>query len=191
MKSLNFLSQNWRLLLAALTAAGIVHICTTLATVHYGEVAGYTLLAAQSPANQINYLPEVTPQNQSLPFLMPDTRYAVCRFDASNSTVHIRAELPEPGWSLSMHAPNGDNFLFVAGTIDRTTKINIVVNPRDPKFEAKTLAELPEKKKSPVITIKREHGIAIFKAPINALAFRRLADEQLNLFECYEERRKR
>jgi len=188
MKLLNPLYRNWRLILVALVAAGVLHICIILTIVHNGEVAGYTRFASQLPLNQVSYLPETTPQNHKLPFMMPDMRYALCRFDARDSVVRIRVEIPAPGWSLSLHSPNGDNFLFVPGTDDRVTKINIEINPASKTFATKSIGQLDEKKKSPFISIKQPRGIAMFRGPINALALRRKVDEQLNSFECYSER---
>jgi len=189
MRSFSFLRRNWRLLLAALTAAGIVHICTTLAAVHTGDAPGYTQLAAELPINQISYLPEVTPQNQRVPFMMPDTRYAVCLFDASEGVIRIRAAIPAPGWSLSMHTPTGDNILFVPGTAERITQLDIAINPGGQIFDTKSITQINQKKESPVISVKKRRGIAIYRSPVNALAFRRIADEQLNAFECYRERK--
>ncbi len=188
LKFLNPVYRNFRLILAALITAGVIHICAALTYVSSNEVAGYTRIAAGLPPNQVNYLSETTPENQRLPFMMPDTLYAVCRFDASYGIVRIRAEIPAPGWSLSMHAPNGDNFLFVPGKADRITKLNIEVNPNSKTFETKSIGQLDNKKKSPLITIKFPHGLAIFRAPVNALALRRKVDEQLNSFKCYTDR---
>ncbi len=189
MRVLRLLMNNWRLLLSALVAAAVIHLWTTLATVHKGEADGYRRLASDLPLNRISYLPAVTPENQRVTFMMPDNRYAICRFDSSSAPIRIRAVIPAPGWSLSLHAPNGDNVLFVPGTDDRVTTVNITVKPPGKVFEAKTLGALSPAKKTPEINLTLSQGIAIYRAPIPALALRRLVDERLNSFECYPARR--
>jgi uncharacterized membrane protein len=191
MKLLRILTNNWRLLLSALTAAAIIHIWTTLATVHRGEATGYRQLASKLAVNRISYLPEVTPQNQRIAFMMPDNRYAICRFDATAAPMIVRAALPGPGWSLSVHAPNGDNVLFVPGTNDRVTNISIVIKPSGQLFEAKTIGSLPTAGKTPEISLTQDEGLVIYRAPVPALAKRRLVDEQLNSFQCFPQQRRR
>ena len=189
MKFLRMILRNWRLLAAAVTAAGIVHLWTTLAAVHNNAVPGFIQLAEELPVNRISYLPEVTPENQKLPFMMPDVRYAVCRYDATNGPIRIRAHVPGPGWSLSLHSPIGDNFLYVPGTDDRATNVNLLLRAPKRNIEVKSFGTSTPTQGSPEINLKSPIGVAIYKAPVGALAFRRQIDERLNSFKCFQERR--
>lgn len=190
MMFLRTILRNWRLLAAAITAAGIVHLWTTLISVRSGATPGFTQLTADLPVNQISYLPEITPESQKLPFMMPDVRYAVCHYDASDGPIRVRAEVPGPGWSLSLHAPAGDNFLYVPGTEDRATTVNILLKAPSKRFETETLGTVAVAQGSPEIKLNSPVGVAIYKAPIDALAFRRQIDERLNSFKCFQERRR-
>ena len=119
--------------------------------------------------------------------MMPDTRYAICRFDGRHGPIRVRADVPAAGWSLSIHAPNGDNFLFVPGTDERVTKLNILLKPPGTVFEGRSISVLQPERKSPQIELTRSEGLVVFKAPVSALSLRRLIDEQLGTFECFQE----
>jgi len=189
MKVLRVLGANWRLLLAATIAALIIHIWTTLAAVRETDSPAYTTLVKDLPVNQISYMQPITPNTQRLPFMMPDIRYAICRFDVSKQNVRLKAELPGPGWNLSLHAPNGDNFLFVPGTDDRKVSVDFTLRAPGSVFEAKNIQQLTADQQAPALSLKHAQGVAIFRAPIGALALRRQTDEKLNSLKCFPVRR--
>ena len=174
----------WRLLLAALVAAGIVHIITTLTAAESDSSRGIARLSRDLPANQVVFLPPVTTNAQPLPFLSPDARYALCSFDASASLIRLRATLPESGWSLSLHAPDGGNFYFVPGIDGRETNVELMLRPPGGRFLANTVEIVRGGQVIPEVQLAYTQGLAILKAPIKGLAYRRLADEQLGTFEC-------
>jgi uncharacterized membrane protein len=60
-------------------------------------------LLADLPANRMRVLPPTSPASQALPFMSPDMRYAVCRFDVAGGPVTISAQLPDKGWSLALY----------------------------------------------------------------------------------------
>ena len=186
MNLIRLILRNWRLLLSAFVAAVVIHLWTTLAAVTNQTTPAFARLAAKLPVNQISYLPEVTPQNQMLPFMLPDVRYAMCRYDASDGAIRIQAVIPGPGWSLSLHAPNGDNFLYVPGTADRATRINLVVKSSRNFVDGKGIeAAAPTTAAGrPEIKVENPVGVAIYRAPVDAIALRRMVDEQLNSFRC-------
>lgn len=185
MRVLRVLGANWRLLLAATIAAMIIHIWTTLAAVREADSPAYTTLTKDLPVNQISYMDPITPNTQQLPFMMPDVRYAVCRFDVSAQDVRVKAELPGPGWSLSLHAPNGENFLYVPGIDDRKIDIDFTLRAPGSVFEAKNIEQLSASQQTPALSLKYAKGVAIYRAPVGALALRRQTDEQLNSLKCF------
>ncbi len=191
MKVLRVLAGNWRLLLAATIAAMIIHIWTTLAAVRETASPAYTALLDGLPVNRISYFEPVTPKTQRLPFMMPDIRYAVCPFDVSKQNVRLKAELPGPGWNLSLHAPNGDNFLFVPGTDERKIDVDFTLRAPGLVFEAKNIQQLSADQQAPSLNLEHTRGVAIFRAPVGALALRRQTDERLNSLKCYAVRRSR
>lgn len=191
MKALQLIANNWRLLLAALTAAGVVHLWTTLTAVQSRETPAYARLIAGLPVNQISYLPELTPQNQKLPYMMPDIRYAICPYDASTGPVRIRATIPAAGWSLSLHTPDGGNFMFVPGTDERRSNVDLVLRATRTVLEARTVSTAQPATPTPEVKLSEATGVAIFRAPVGALAFRERIDRLLNSFKCFLERRRR
>lgn len=191
MTVLRILGANWRLLLSATIAALIIHLWTTLAAVSNSDSPAYTSLVKDLPFNQISYMQPVTPESQQLPFMMPDIRYAVCRFDVAKQDVRLKAELPGPGWSLSLHSPNGENFLYVPGTEDRKINIDFTLRAPGSVFEAKDIRQLSASQQAPALDLKYTKGVAIYRAPVGALALRRETDERLNSLKCFPVRRGR
>lgn len=191
MRVLRILRGNSRLLLAATIAAFIIHIWTTLAAVREAESPAYASLVKDLPTNQVSYMPPVAPDTQQLPFMMPDIRYAVCRFDVSKQDVRVQAKLPGPGWSLSLHAPNGDNFLYVPGIEERKIDVDFTLRAPGSIFEAKNIEQLSASQQAPTLSLKYVQGVAIFRAPVGALALRRQTDEQLNSLKCFAVQRSR
>lgn len=184
MKVVRFILGQWRLLSAALVAAAIIHIWTTLSAMDQAITPGYTTLVKDLPVNQITYLPPITPDAQPLPFLMPDALYAVCRYDASKGALRVTSTLPEAGWSLSLHAPNGDNFYFVAGTDARETKLDLVLQPIGAAYLSATAPHGSSGAAKPKVLLPDPVGVAILRAPIKGLSYRRQADELRSAFTC-------
>jgi uncharacterized membrane protein len=184
MRWLFFIARQWRLLLAALVAAAIVHIWTTLSAMQEAVVPGYTALVKDLPVNRVSFLKPLAPGSQLLPFMMPDSLYAICRFDATGSTIRLVANLPEAGWSLSLHAPNGDNYYFVPGSDARQTKLDIILQPSGATFLRIPRGGVPQTTERPKVLLPNPHGIAVLRAPIKGLAYRRMIDEQRSAFVC-------
>ena len=116
---------------------------------------------------------------------MPDIRYAICPFNVAKQDVRLKAELPGPGWNLSLHAPNGDNFLFVPGTSDRKISVDFTLRAPGLIFEAKNIQQLTTEQQAPTLDLKHVRGVAVLRAPVGALALRRQTDEKLNSLKCY------
>lgn len=184
MSWLRFIARQWRLLLAATVAAAIVHIWTTLSAMEATVVPGYRALVKDLPINKVSFLDPIEPGNQPLPFMMPDALYAICRFDATETTIRLVANLPEAGWSLSLHAPNGDNYYFVPGTNARETKLDVILQPTGATFLSIPSGTLPQSTEKPKILLPNPRGIAVLRAPIKGLAYRRQSDEQRSQFRC-------
>jgi uncharacterized membrane protein len=178
--------RNWRLLTSALVAAMVLHIATTLTVVGHATTPAFDRLASLVAINRVSVLDEMTPENQPLPFMMPDVRYAMCRFDATTSPVRVRAHLPGPGWSLSLHAPSGENFLFVPGSSERATNVELVLETGKNTAERKGIAELESEnsRPSPEVRLKSPTGLAVYSAPVKAFALRSQVDRRLDTFQC-------
>ncbi|MGI9520628.1 MAG: DUF1254 domain-containing protein [Hyphomicrobiaceae bacterium] len=176
--------RNWRLLTSALVAAMVLHIATTLTVVGHATTPAFDRLASLVAINRVSVLDQMTPDNQPLPFMMPEVRYAMCRFDASTTPVRVRAHLPGPGWSLSLHTPSGENFLFVPGSSERPTNVELVLETGKNAAERKSISALESARSSPEVRLKAPTGLAVYSAPVKSLALRSQIDRRLDTFSC-------
>jgi uncharacterized membrane protein len=171
---------------AALFAGGILHILTTLATPALTPTSGYDRLARDVPLNSMVILPAVAPDTQVLPFMSPDARYAVCRFDTADGAVRLTAVLPEPGWVLALYSPAGDNFFSSVAQPGRRTDVSISLVPGDDTW--RTVSPNPAvqaaQARDPTLTIPANSGLAVLRAPDQGDAYRGRALAELKRAKC-------
>ncbi len=177
---------NWQLILAAPVAAGILHICATLAAPYLTADSAYSRLAPALPVNRMQVLAEITPGSEPLPFLSPDARYALCRFDTSAGPVTVTATLPpDPGWMLAVMSPQGDNIYVTASTPGRITPITLALVPSEEHFlgvtpEARGIARGAE----PPVALAAQRGIVVVRAPDRGFSYRRDTNASLSTARC-------
>ncbi len=177
---------NWQLILAAPVAAGILHICATLAAPYLTAASAYSRLAPALPLNKMQVLADITPGAEPLPFLSPDARYALCRFDTSNGPVTVSATLPpDPGWMLAVLSPQGDNVYASASTPGRPTPITLALVPSEEHFlgvtpEARGIA----RDAPPPIPIAAQRGIVVMRGPDRGFSYRREIEANLGAARC-------
>lgn len=177
---------NWQLILAAPVAAGILHICATLAAPYLTADSAYSRLAPALPVNRMQVLAEITPGSEPLPFLSPDARYALCRFDTSAGPVTVTATLPpDPGWMLAVMSPQGDNIYVTASTPGRITPITLALVPSEEHFlgvtpEARGIARDAE----PPVALAAQRGIVVVRAPDRGFSYRRDTNASLSTARC-------
>jgi uncharacterized membrane protein len=177
---------NWQFILAAPVAAGILHICATLAAPYLTADSAYNRLAPGLPINKMRVLPEIGPGTEPLPFLSPDARYALCRFDTSAGPVTVTATLPpDPGWMLSVMSPQGDNIYVSASTPGRPTPITLALVPSEEHFlgvtpEARGIARDAD----PPVALAAKHGIVVIRAADRGASYQRDTDATLGAARC-------
>ena len=155
----------------ALVTAGIVHITSTLAIPFMNTSTGYERLSAGLPLNTLSVLPPPAPGAEFLPFNDPDLQLAVCPFDLAAGPLTVTAVLPDPGWSLAIYSPLGDNFYAIAAASLRQPEVTLVVEPTKatllnlfgigmaPNFDASRISS-PDSR-----------GIIVLRAPRKGQAF--------------------
>jgi uncharacterized membrane protein len=170
---------------AALFAVGILHIVVTLAAPELVISPAYDRLAQALPVNQMQILPPVTPAAQPLPFIAPDARYALCRFDATDGAVAITASLPGPGWMLALYSAEGENFFASVAQPGRQTDVSLLLIPSDERFtgltpEARGQSPSPET----TLTVPAQRGLAVVRAPNQGQAYNDRNLAQLKRAHC-------
>lgn len=174
-----------RIVFAALFAILIVHLLATLAAPKLAPSPAYSRLADVLPANTMQVLAPITPDTQPLPFMGPDARYAVCRFDTTKGTVTITAGLAGAGWSLSLYSEKGDNFYTSVGRPDRRTEIALQLSTKDDSFTGLTPEASGESiKLDRSLTLSAKRGLAILRAPDQGRAYRMVNEAELKRSVC-------
>lgn len=178
--------SKWRIVAAAFACIGILHIGTTFALPHMVGTSAYSRLKPLLPENQMLYLPKLGPDNQPLPFMGADVLYALCRFETRKSPVMVTGHLPGAGWSLSLHAPNGDNIYVATGQDDRPITINLKLVPSGARFAGLTPEALGiASRQVQHQVMETRKGIAMIRAPDRGLAYRRHAEINIEKSTCY------
>lgn len=189
LKRLSQVRLDLRLILSAFVAMGILHICATLAAPAMMGRSAFDRLTDLLPLNEMVVLQPITPDFQPLPFLTPDVRYAMCRYDTADAPVIVTAELPGRGWSLALHGPNGDNVYAATGQDERVTKLKLRIMPTNDRFmgltpEALGVADTSDK---PQI-VRGARGIVVVRAPDKGRAYSPFIERDLYRVRCYSER---
>ncbi|KUO56999.1 MAG: hypothetical protein APF80_15435 [Alphaproteobacteria bacterium BRH_c36] len=189
LKRLAALRPDLRLVAAALCAMGILHIAATLAAPMMMGRSAFDRLEPMLPVNTVIVLPPVTPATQPLPFLTPDVRYAMCRYDSAQAPVGVSLELPGKGWSLALHTPEGDNVYAATGEDERVTSLRLRILPTAERFmgltpESLGVADTTEKPQA----VRSDRGIIVLRAPDKGRAYRPFIEAGLRRFTCAAEK---
>jgi uncharacterized membrane protein len=175
----------FRVIALALFAVLILHILATLAAPRLAPSTAYSRLADLLPVNSMQILPPIAPGAQPLPFMGPDSRYAMCRFDSTKGPVQISAILPGAGWSLSLFTDKGDSLYTSVAQPGRRTEISLVLVTSDEKFAGLTPeASGQSVKEDRSLSLPAKRGIAILRAPDQGLAYKALNEAELKRSLC-------
>ena len=176
--------SRWTFLLGCLSAAGVAHIVTIFALPVFGSTSAFERLKPQLQVNTMAVLPPAAPGGSHIPFLSPDMRYAMCRYDISSGPVAVSAILPEAGWSLAIHAPDGENFYLVPGQDQRRTDIVFTIT----RTSERSLIATPGVRRSDVdatqVTSPRPEGLVVLRAPVRGTAYRAETEAILKAATC-------
>lgn len=177
---------NIGVVLAALLAATILHVLTTLAAPRLAPAPAYSRLAGALPANSMQVLPPIAPGMQPLPFMGADARYAICRFDATRGAVTITASLLGAGWSLSLYSEKGDSIYTSVAQPGRRTDVNLQISTVDDRFTGLTpeASGLDVTRDNSSLSISAKRGLAVLRAPDQGLAYGALNEVALKRSAC-------
>lgn len=172
-----------RTIVGALIVGAILHLAMTLSWAHVSATAPYDRLAEGLPMNRMQVMPPVTATRQLLPFQSPDLRVAICRFDATDGPIAVRASLPGVGWSLSLHGERGENFFVVTGQESRRTELALLLVPQGDEF-----VPLPNDAVGPQalaqVPLEHRRGLAFLRGPVPGPAYRAEVEAELARASC-------
>lgn len=112
-----------RLLLLGLIGAAIVHIAIVFLVPVYSDKNAWSRIEAATEPYRFQLLAGKGPLGDSDPLI----REATCRFDLSDRPVQLTASGRVPYWSLSVHAPNGDNLYSLNDSVSNEGALNLIV----------------------------------------------------------------
>jgi uncharacterized membrane protein len=159
------------LILTALTAGGVLHILTTFGIPTINTGSAYERLKWQLEPNTIRVMPVDANGETPLPFLTADMRYAMCRYDITQTSVQISATLPDVGWSLALYTPQGDNFYAVPGQDGRVVTAAFTINSASDRL----LLPVPGVRRTDTdaaqVTSPQREGLLVIRAPNKGPAY--------------------
>lgn len=178
----------WRTLAAATLLGGIVHICATFAAPVLGSGHAYQQLSATLPLNKMVVLPPPPSGRQVLPYLQPDMLYAMCRYELTGGPVSVTAAVSGPGWVLSLHTPQGDNFYVLPGQQLRRREVSFLLVPSGTAADGAHMHREGSPTDTQVASPSRE-GLIVMRAPIIGLAWLGETDAILRRSSCTQVKR--
>lgn len=180
--------------IVGIVLGAILHITYVLAAPHVSAQTAWRRLSPQLPINEMKVLAPVRPGAQPLPFLAPDVRYAVCRFDLGAGPLQIKTRLLDATWSVSLFTAQGENFsTFSSGDIQKP-EFEMLVQPTTERsllqsvqtFLSRTERETRGGPRDPGITITApaREGLALIRAPLMGVAFDKEVEAALAVATC-------
>ena len=162
----------------------VIHIVATFIPAYFSSNVAYGRLSDGLPANSFVVLPAARPGVQVIPYQLPDTRYAICKFDVRKGVVSVEAVLPGLGWTLSIYDGDGSSFYDAPGRGDGEVAIKLLLVPKQGYFfdasapGSAALAGLSE------VRTPNERGIVVIRAPLGGLVYAVAANQALSKAMC-------
>lgn len=163
---------SWYTALVALVTGGIIHITATLVVPHLAKASAFQRLSQVLPVNRMRILPPADAASQPLPYLGPDVRLAVCRYDVSDGSVVLTVALPDKGWTLGLYTEWGDNYFVMPAQESRSGETTLtLVAPGERSFSLLTLGGRTAQTSLSQVEVPEMTGFAVIRAPTRGRAF--------------------
>jgi uncharacterized membrane protein len=174
----------WRTLIGAVLLGGIIHITATIAVPFVSSGPAFARLRETLPPNRMVFLPPPAPGNQPLPFLAPDALYAMCRYDVSVDSLMVTAAMPQAGWTLSLHTPQGDNFYVMPSQEMRRTEASLLVVPAAERLGEFVAVPRSVGAQGTQVASPSWEGLVVIRAPLKGLSWRAETEAALRRATC-------
>lgn len=161
----------WFAVIAALVIAGIIHIAAILGLPYLAPKDAWDRLSSLAEPNSLEVLPQASPDQQTLPMMAPDMRYAICRYDVSEGPIRLSTQILDDLWVIALYTPLGENYYTISGGDLKRSKVEMVIST-----QAETLmrleADATEASEDTVIVKAPEKtGIAMIRVPLRGPAY--------------------
>ena len=175
---------SWHTIIAGILAGGIIHILATLAIPYTASTTAYKQLAPSLPVNKLVVTPVASAKSQTLPFMTPEVRVALCRYNISRGPVRISARLLDPSWTLALYTPQGDNFHTTTGLSSQRNDVTFDLISPAPKFLGIFQTSTRPAQDRVTVTVPQKTGLMVLRAPINGTAFTQEVTDAMKLASC-------
>jgi len=174
----------WRWLVAAILAGLLLHLATVFTVTYALPRREFAVLAPLGRLNTMAVLPPITADAQPLPFMMPDTRYAICRYDISKSPLVLRASFADDDWSIALFDPSGDNVYVVTGADLDRREIELLLTTKQDGLASPLSTSKAAAAASVTVGLASRTGVAIVSAPMAGSAFAATVERLLLQASC-------
>jgi uncharacterized membrane protein len=163
---------SWYTALVALVTGAMIHITATLVVPQLAKASAFQRLSQVLPLNRMRILPPADAATQPLPYLGPDVRLAVCRYDVSDGPVALTVALPDKGWTLGLYTEWGDNYYVLPAQESRAGDTTItLIAPGERSFSLLTLGGRTTQTSLSQVEVPELTGFAVIRAPMRGRAF--------------------
>jgi uncharacterized membrane protein len=163
---------SWYTLLLAVVVGGLIHIAATMILPRFAKASAFQQLADALPVNRMRILPPIDVTTQPLPYIGPDVRLAVCRYDVSDGPVAVKVLLPDSGWMLALYTEAGDNFYVLPAQEGRAVNLTLTLIPRGERsFSLLSFGGRVTQTSISQVEVPRTKGFAVIRAPMRGRAF--------------------
>ena len=163
---------SWYTALLALVVGGLIHIAATMIVPQLAKASAFQQLAQMLPVNRMRILPPIDAATQPLPYVGPDVRLAVCRFDVGDSPVAVKVTLPDSGWMLALYTEAGDNFYILPAQEGRAVDLTLTLTARGERsFSLLSFGGRAAQTSISQIEVPQTKGFAVVRAPMRGRAF--------------------
>jgi uncharacterized membrane protein len=183
---------------AGLVLGVILHISVVLAVPEISPDTAWRRLSGMLPTNKMSIAPPARPEGQLLPFMAPDMRYAICKFDLGSGALGIKARMLDATWTLTLYTAQGENFFTVTSTQLQRPDLDLTVLAPPERslldsvqavFVRASRETRGTRESGLQVTAPAREGLAVLRAPLLGTAFQAETNAALAVASCTALRR--
>lgn len=174
----------WQILGYWLLCTGIVHIVATFVPAYFSTNGAYARLSEGLPHNSFVVLPAARPGAQVIPYQIPETLYAICKFDTRRGPVGLNVILAGAGWTLSIYTRDGVSVYDAPGRSQLATPVNLLLVPPGGYFLGVSDAVSDTGTGFTQVQLPDPQGIVVLRAPLGGIAYAHDTERIIRQSKC-------